>query len=47
MGENIQANLQDVGWGRGLVSSGSVYGQMVGAYDCGMDFWLRKMRGIY
>ena len=47
MGENIQADLQDVGLGRGLDCSGSVYGQVEGAYECGMDFWLSKMLGIY
>ena len=47
MGKNIKADLQDVGWGHGLDCSSSVYGQMAGACEGGMEFWFRKMRGIY
>jgi hypothetical protein len=46
-GNNIKADLQDVGWGHGLDFSGSEYRQVAGACECGMDFWFRKMWGIY
>jgi len=46
-GENIKADLQDVGWAHGLDCSGSVCGQVAGAFECGMYFWFRKMRAIY
>ena len=43
----IKADLQDVGWGHGLDYSSSVYGQVAGACEYGMDFLFRKMRRIY
>ena len=47
MGENIKTDLQDVGCGHGMDCFSSGYGQVAGAFECGMDFRFRKMREIY
>jgi len=35
--DNINMDLQEVGWGHGLDRSGSGYGEVVGSSECGNE----------